>query len=78
MRILTEPLTDVFDERLERIVLGGLAHAGDPLTGQIGADGLAVPTQMPGDRGDRPTPPVQRVRVDVFLPCQHGKRGLLR
>jgi hypothetical protein len=43
-----------------------------------GADGLAVPAKMSRDRGDRRTASVQRLSADVFLPCQHGKRGLLR
>src|SRR5690606_32910818 len=62
----------------EPVLASGLAHPGDAFVVQIGADGLAVTAQVPGDRGDRPTLPPKRVRVDVFLPCQHGKRGLLR
>jgi len=46
------PRTDIVDERLERIGFGGLAFAGDPAAGQVGADGLAVPAQVPGDRRD--------------------------
>lgn len=78
MRILSEACADVVDERFERVLFGGLAFASDPLIVEVGADGLAVPVQVPGDRGDRPALPAQRVSVDVFLPCQHGKRGLLR
>jgi hypothetical protein len=78
VRILTKPFADIVDERLERVVVGGLPDAGDSLVVEVGADGLAVPVQVSGDRGDRPALPAQRVSVDVFLPCQHGKRGLLR
>ena len=47
MRILGEACTDIVDERLERIGFGGLAFASDPaVTGQVGADGLAVPAQV--------------------------------
>ncbi len=52
VRILGEACTDIVDERLERIGFGGLAFAGDPAAGQVGADGLAVPAQVPGDRRD--------------------------
>jgi hypothetical protein len=37
------------------------------LAARIGADRLAVTTQMPGDRRDRPALATQRVRVPVFL-----------
>jgi len=78
MRVLAQARADVVDERLERVSFGRLAFPGDPLVVEVGADGLAVPAQVSGDRGDRPALPAQRVSVDVFLPCQHGKRGLLR
>lgn len=78
VRVFGEACADVVDERLERVVGGGLPDAGGPLVVEVGADGLAVPVQVPGDRRDRPALPAQCVSVDVFLPCQHGKRGLLR
>jgi hypothetical protein len=45
--------------------------------GQVGPNGLAVFTQVPGDRGDRPTLATKRVHVDIVLPCEHERRGSL-
>jgi hypothetical protein len=41
-------------------------------------DGLAVTTQVLGDRADRPPLELPGVCVDVFLPCQHQEQGTLR
>jgi hypothetical protein len=60
VRVLGQPFPAVVDERLERIRFTALALPGDPAAVQIGADGLAVMAQVPGDRGDRPAPAVQR------------------
>lgn len=63
--------------RLEQIIPAPLADAG-LAAGQIGADGLTVTAQMAGDRRDRPPLPVQRMHVDVVLPCQHEQQEPLR
>lgn len=78
MRILGQPRGAVHRERLERIRCAAGTDTRLPIAGEMGADGLTVPAQMAGDRGDRPTPGIQGVRVDVFLPCEHGDVGLLR
>lgn len=54
----------------------GLGRGRGRLPLRVGADGLAVPSQVTGDRGDRPTLAAQRVHVDVVLPCEHERQGL--
>src|SRR6185312_15398658 len=73
VRVLAQPFPAVADERLERIRLGPPALAGDPAPLQVGADGLAVMSQVSGDRRDRPAPAMQRVRVHIVLPCDHER-----
>ena len=46
----------------------------DPTHGKLrSADCFTVSTQMPGDRGDRPTLATQCMHVDVVLPCEHER-----
>jgi hypothetical protein len=78
VRVLAQPFPAVAGERLERIGLGPAALAGDPVAAQVGADGLAVMAQVPGDRRDRPAPAMQRVRVHIVLPCDHETWRSLR
>ncbi|WP_328291824.1 hypothetical protein OG218_03550 [Kineococcus sp. NBC_00420] len=77
---------DVVDEGLEGIGDGLGANPGGPLAGQVGADGLAVSTEVAGDRGDRDALGGECVGWghlplagdDVFLPCQHLLQEFLR
>lgn len=78
VRVLGQPRGAVHRERFERIRGAAGTDTRLAVAGQMGADGLTVPAQMAGDRGDRPTSGAQGVRVDVFLPCEHGDVGLLR
>jgi hypothetical protein len=78
VRVLSQSLPAVAVERLERVRFGAGPLPGDPAAAQVGADGLAVMTQVPGDRGDRPTPAVERVRVHIVLPCEHERCRSLR
>src|SRR5690606_27886796 len=73
VRILGQPLTDVGLEPVERILLavGSPTDAGPAFAGQMSSDRLAVPTGVTGDRGDRPSPLLQRCYLHVFLWCQH-------
>ncbi len=78
VRVLGQPRRAVDRERLERIRRRAGTKPGLTVAVEIGADGLTVPAQVAGDRGDRPAPGGQGVRVDVFLPCEHGDVGLLQ
>jgi hypothetical protein len=49
VRVIEQPLTQVADERAERVLGGAGALAGDAAAGQVGADGLAVMAKVPGD-----------------------------
>ena len=75
IRVLGQPGRAVGGERPERVSCGPGPHAGLAVTAQVGADGLAVPPEVAGDRRDRPPLTGKRVRVDVFLPCDHERRG---
>ena len=75
MRVLDQPGGHIVDERCERIRLRRGTFTGSAFAGQVVADRLAVMTQMPGDRGDRPALAGQRMRVQIFLPCEHGRRA---
>ena len=72
--IIKQPLGRVAKERLEqiRVVTGPLPS--DAVAGQVGPDGLAVMSQVPGDRRDRPALPAERVSVHIVLPCEHAAR----
>jgi len=76
VRIIGEALSAVRRKGIERISPTTGPNPSLP-PGQVGTDGPAVFTQMPGDRGDRPTLAAQRVHVDVVLPCEHERRGSL-
>lgn len=54
VRVFGQTGTDVGDEWLERIDLGGAADAGFSGAVEVVADGAAVAAQMSGDRRDRP------------------------
>lgn len=73
MRVLGQPGANVgLDvEAVERAVDSPLSHIGGAFAGQIRPDGLAVMAKMAGDRGDRPAPRAERVRVHIILPCEH-------
>jgi hypothetical protein len=75
MRVLFQPGGHIVNERGERVRLRRSPFTGGAITSQIIADGLSVTTQMPGDRRDRPALAGQRMRVHVFLPCEHGRQG---
>src|SRR5690554_6201814 len=75
MRVLTQPLGHVGHETFEAVLAAAGPYARLAVAGQIRPDRLAILAQVPGDRGDRPAPSMQRVRVDVFLPCEHGGRA---
>jgi hypothetical protein len=77
VRVLDQALAAVPGEYIERIRLAAPTSPGDAIAVQVGADGLAVMTEMPGDRGDRPAPAVERVRVHIVLPCEHEQRRSL-
>jgi hypothetical protein len=74
VRIVREALTEVADVRPERVLAAAGALAGDAAAGQVGADGLAVMAEVPGDRADRLALPAERVRVHIVLPCEHAGR----
>jgi len=67
MRIVDQPLAQIAHERAEGVFAGGGPGAGRAVTGQIPPDGLAVVTEMPGDRRHRPSLPGQNVHVHVVL-----------
>jgi hypothetical protein len=79
VRVVGEPLAAVVQERYERI-RGLAALPRRTLAVQVGADRLAVASQMAGDRRDRPALATQRVRVEVFLHREHPalRRGPTR
>ena len=52
VRILDQARGDVVDEPVERVRRSALADPWLALTGEVGADGLAVMTEVTGDRGD--------------------------
>jgi hypothetical protein len=78
MRIFAKSLGAVDGEPVERVRLTAGPLTGDALAGQVGADGLAVFPQVPGDRRDRPTLLVKRVDLHVVLPCQHEQQEPFR
>lgn len=70
MRIIIEPLPTVLQEGYEGVrALTSLAR--NLIAVQIGADRLAVTSQMSRDRRDRPTLTTQCVSIHVFLPRKH-------
>lgn len=70
MWIIGEPLLAVLQEGHEGVrALTSLAR--DLIAVQIGADRLAVTSQMTCDRRDRPTLTTQCVSIHVFLPREH-------
>ena len=75
MRVIDEPLRRVGQERPERIRCATGPLASDPVAGQLGPDGLAVMSQVLGDRRDRPTLSAERMSVHIVLPCEHAVRG---
>jgi hypothetical protein len=72
--IVLEPLRAVHLDPVERLHPRALAHSRFAAV-QIGADRLAVPAQVPGDRADRPAPLGQCMYLDVVLPCEHEQWG---
>ena len=75
MRVFFQSGGHIADERGERVRLRRSTFTGGASTRQIVTDRLSVTTQMPGDRRDRPALAGQRMRVHVFLPCEHGRQG---
>jgi hypothetical protein len=71
VRVLGQAQPAVLQERLRQRRLAAHPRLGDPPALEIGADGLAVMAQMPGDRRDRPALLAQRVRFHISLPGQH-------
>ena len=71
MRILDQPQPAVLQERFRHRRFPPHPDLGDPPALEVGADGLAVMTEMSGDRRDRPTPLSKRVRFHISLPRQH-------
>src|SRR3954453_975664 len=78
MRILGQPGGDVVDERCERIDAGGLSHPGGRDTVEVVADRSAVLSGVAGNGRDRPASFMQSVYLQVVLPCEHEKAGLLQ
>jgi len=78
MRVIGQPLRAVRRERLER----ARDRAGpDPylaVAREIGTDGLAVSSQVPGDRRDRPTLATQCVHVGSVCGAPGGGRTVRR
>jgi hypothetical protein len=75
VRVLGQPGRAVDGERPERISRRPGRDPGLAVATQVSADRLAVTPEVTGDRRDRSSLAVQRVRVDVFLPCDHEPRG---
>jgi hypothetical protein len=71
MRVIGQPDPAVHHKRRH----DHRAPAGPPtrlaIPAQIRARRLAVMTQVPGDRRDRPAPPAQRLRLHIVLPREH-------
>jgi len=59
------------DERFEWIRSGLPADSRRALAGDMGADSLAVPSDMTGDGRDRPSPSCESVDLHVFSLCEH-------
>ena len=76
--VIGQPLGDVGGERLEHLRRRPPPHPRGALPGQVRPDGLGVPTQMPGDHSDLPTPLEQRLGFQLFLPCEHVTGSLRR
>ena len=72
MWILAEAFTAVVDETSEPVVANRDPNPRGTVAIQIGADRLAVMAEVTSDRGDRPAPPAERVRVHIILLCEHG------
>ena len=73
MRIIRQTLADIADVVVEPVAACRAGtHPGDTITAQIRPDRLGVTAQMPGDHRDLPALLEQRMRVDVFLPCEHA------
>ena len=72
MRVLPQALAAVVHERGEPVRSGRSTCARRASAVQVGGDRLAVVSEMPGDRGDRPAPLAERVSVHIILLCEHG------
>ena len=73
VRVIGQALRAIRREHLERIQKAPWCADPGLASRQAGPDGLSVLSQMPGDRGDRPTLATQCVHVDVVLPCEHER-----
>lgn len=78
MPLLAQPRGHVVDERLKRVRCQPRPHSGCALSGQMGAQRLAVKPGMAGDRRDRPTTLAQGIYFHIVLPCEQEKADLLR
>jgi hypothetical protein len=72
VRILGQPQPAVLQERLGQRRLMTHPRLGDPPALEVGADGLAVMAQMPGDRRDRPALLARSTPTSVRDHDQHG------
>src|SRR5581483_4527318 len=48
----------------------------DPVPVDVGPDRLSIPTEVPGDRRDRPAPLLECMCFHVFPMCEHAERVL--
>jgi hypothetical protein len=65
MRVIGQPDPAVLHKRSHDIRAPAGPPPRLPVPAQIRADRLAVMTQVPGDRRDRPAPPAQRMRLHI-------------
>jgi hypothetical protein len=72
MRVVGQPDPAVLDERVDQIRhrLASRPRLAHPV--QVRPDRFPIMAEVPRDRGDRPSPPAQRVRLHFFLPEQQS------
>ncbi len=75
--VVRQPLAHVRLEPVERVLHSATPYPRRPFASQVGADGLAVPAHVAGDRRDRPALLPQRVDLHILSLCQHQARAPL-